>query len=304
MRKEWLETDYYQVLGVPKETSQRDLKKAYRKLAQEYHPDKNPDDDKAEARFKEINEAYEVLGDDETRKEYDSVRDVGYFVGGPGGGQQYVRIEDLLGGRTERSSFDMFGGLSDLFTGGRRGASREPAPGRDLRTEMGLTFFEAIAGVTKQISVENQTFKVKIPRGVEDGARIRLRGKGEPSYRGGSAGDLYVTVFVGKHPLYERASADLKITVPITFVEATLGAEVDVPTLDGKVRLRIPAGTPSGKMFKVTGRGIERPSGTKGDLLVTVEVQIPTELSEEQTALLEKFRENGPPDNPRTHLGV
>ena len=118
--------------------------------------------------------------------------------------------------------------------------------------------------MTKQISVENQTFKVKIPRGVEDGARIRLRGKGEPSYRGGSAGDLYVTVFVGKHPLYERASADLKITVPITWSRRPSVRWCDVPTLDGKVRLRIPAGTPSGKMFKVTGRGIERPSGTKG----------------------------------------
>ncbi len=303
MRKEWLETDYYGVLGVAKDASQRDIKKAYRTLAQTYHPDKNPDDAEAEAKFKQINEAYDVLGNEETRKDYDSVRDVGYYVGGPGGGRQYVRIEDLLGGQGEgRSPFDMFGGLTDLFGGGRRG--RQPAPGRDLRTEIGLTFFEAIGGVTKQIGVEGQTFKVKIPRGVEDGARIRLRGKGEPSYTGGTPGDLYVTVFVGKHPLYSRSGADLKITVPITFVEATLGAEVDIPTLDGKVRLRIPPGTPGGKVFRVSGRGIERANGAKGDLLVTVEVQIPTELTDEQRNLLEKFKDNGPPEDPRAHLGV
>lgn len=303
MRKEWLETDYYKVLGVAKGVSQRDLKKAYRKLAQKYHPDKNPGDPSAETRFKEINEAYDVLADAETRKEYDHARDMGYFVGGPGGGQQYVRVEDLFGRQTEgRSPFDLFGGMGDLFGGGRR--SREPAPGRDVGTEMSLTFFEAIAGVTKDVNVENQTFKVKIPKGVEDGARIRLRGKGEPSYRGGRPGDLYVTVYVGRHPLYERSGADLYIEIPITFVEAALGAEVDVPTLDGKVRLRIPPGTQSGKRFRVTGRGVERPSGTKGDLLVTVEVQIPTALTDEQTGLLEKFRDNGPPDNPRAHLGV
>ena len=201
-----------------------------------------------------------------------------------------------------RSPFDMFGGLTDLFTGGRR--TRQPEPGRDLRTEIGLTFFEAIGGVTKQITVEGQTFKVKIPRGVEDGARIRLRGKGEPSYQGGSAGDLYVTVFVGKHPLYERDGADLKIAVPVSFVEAVLGAEIDVPTLDGKVRLRIPPGTDSGKVFRVSGRGIERADSTRGDLLVTVNVEIPTSLTDEQRVLLEKFRDNGPDDNPRAYLGV
>lgn len=302
MRKEWLETDFYKVLGIQKDASQRDIKKAYRTLAQELHPDKNPGDAEAEARFKEVNEAYEVLGDAETRKEYDSLREVGYYVGGPGGGTQYVRIEDLLGGTESRSPFDMFGGLTDLFTGGRR--TRQVQPGRDLRTEIGLTFFEAIGGVTKQISVEGQAFKVKIPRGVEDGARIRLRGKGEPSYAGGPAGDLYVTVFVGKHPLYERAGVDLKITVPVTFVEAVLGAEIDVPTLDGKVRVRIPPGTSSGKVFRVSGRGIEASGGTKGDLLVTVTVEIPTDLTDEQRVLLEKFRDNGPDDNPRAYLGV
>ncbi len=243
-----------------------------------------------------------MLGNEETRKEYDSVRDVGYYVGGPGGGTQYVRIEDLLGGAQERSPFDMFGGLTDLFTGGRR--RQQPRPGRDLRTEIGLTFFEAIAGVTKQITVEGQTFKVKIPRGVEDGARIRLRGKGEPSHAGGTPGDLYVTVFVGKHPLYERSGADLKITVPVTFVEAVLGAEIDVPTLEGKVRVRIPPGTSPGKVFRVSGRGIEKPDGTTGDLLVTVTLEIPTELTDEQRTLLEKFRDNGPGDSPRAYLGV
>ncbi len=303
MRKEWLDTDYYSILGVPKDANARDVKKAYRKLAQQYHPDKNPDDPAAEAKFKEINEAYDVLGDPETRKEYDHVREMGYFVGGPGGHQQYVRVEDLFGGPdTSRSPFDLFGGIGDLFGGGRR--TRQPAPGRDVSADLNLSFFEAIAGVTKEVKVEGQTFKVKIPKGVEDGARIRLRGKGEPSRGGGQPGDLYVTVHVGRHPLYERKGADLLITVPITFAEAALGAEIDVPTLDGKVRLKIPAGTESGKRFRVSDRGIERADGTKGGLLVTVEVTVPRNLTEEQRVLLEKFRDNGPPDNPRAHLGV
>lgn len=303
MRKEWLEIDYYEILGVSKGAPARDLKKAYRKLAQQFHPDKNPDDAAAETRFKEINEAYDVLGDAETRKEYDHAREMGYFVGGPGGAQQYVRVEDLFGAEQgQRSPFDVFGGLGDLFGSGRR--ERQPAAGRDLSAEMGLTFFEAIAGVTKQINVDGRKIKVKIPKGVEDGSRIRVRGSGEPSFGGGQAGDLFVTVAVGTHPLYTRSGADLHLAAPITFVEAALGSDIDVPTLDGKVRLRIPPGTPGGKRFKVTGRGIELANGKKGDLVVTVSIDVPTELTDEQRALLEKLRDQGPTDGPRTHLGV
>ena len=154
-----------------------------------------------------------------------------------------------------------------------------------------------------ELSINGQTVKVKIPQGVADGARIRVGGKGSPGTGGGPAGDLYVTVRVADHPLFARSGANLGITVPITFVEATLGAEVTVPTLDGKVKLRIPPGTPSGKTFRVRGKGVTT-TKTTGDLLVTVEITVPTKLTDEQRQLLEKFRDNGPEENPRSHLGV
>jgi molecular chaperone DnaJ len=303
MRKEWLETDYYAVLGVPKDASQQDIKKAFRKLARDFHPDSNKDDPEAEARFKEANEAYEVLGDPATRKEYDHARDMGYFVGGPGGRQQYVRVEDLFAGSGfgGGSTFDVFSGerLADLF--GR--PMNRPRPGRDLTGALQLSFHEAIAGTTKDVEIDGHRVRVKIPRGVDDGARIRLKGKGAPGTRGGPAGDAYVTVHVADHPIFARSGRNLGITVPITFVEAALGAEIDVPTLEGTVRLRIPAGTRTGKTFRVKDRGVDTPQG-RGDLLVTVEVAVPQELTDEQRALLEKYRDNGPHDNPRAHLGV
>lgn len=303
MRKEWLETDYYDVLGVPKDASRQDIKKAYRKLARENHPDSNKDDPDAEARFKRLNEAYDVLGDEETRKEYDHARDMGYFVGGPGGAQQYVRVEDLFGGsgRGGGSPFDVFSGerLSDLFG---RPVSR-PRPGRDVAADLSLSFHEAISGATKQVTIDGRPVTVKIPKGVDDGTRIRLKGKGKPGARGGPAGDAYVTVHVADHPVFARSGRNLGITVPITFPEAALGAEIEVPTLEGSVRLRIPAGTASGKTFRVSGRGVETSKG-RGDLLVTVEVTVPKNLTEEQRALLEKFQDDDPEDNPRAHLGV
>ena len=303
MRKEWLETDYYSVLGVPKDASQKDIKKAFRKLARDYHPDANEGDAGAETRFKQVNEAYEVLGDTETRKEYDHARDMGFFVGGPGGAQQRVRVEDLFGGAGVGggSPFDVFSGqrLSDLF--GQ--PMNRPHAGRDIAAELNLSFHEAISGVTKRVNIDGNTVRVKIPKGVDDGARIRLKGKGGPGTRGGPRGDAYVTVHVADHPVFARSGRNLGITVPITFVEAALGAEIDVPTLEGSVRLRIPAGTPTGKTFRVTGRGVET-TKARGDLLVTVDVTVPTVLSDEQAALLEKFRDNGPEDNPRAHLGV
>jgi len=299
VRKEWLETDYYSVLGVGKDASPKDIKRAYRKLAQQYHPDTNAGDPTAEARFKEVSEAYDVVGDAETRQEYDHMRDVGYFVGGPGGGQQYVRVEDLFSGGGGASPFDLFGGIGDLLGQGRS----RPRPGRDLSAELRLSFHEAIAGVTKQLTINGQKLKVKIPQGVADGARIRVSGKGAAGSAGGSAGDLYVTVRVGEHPIFVRSGRNLGITVPITFAEAALGAEVAVPTLDGKVTLRIPPGTPNGKTFRVTGKGVVT-AGDTGDLMVTVDVVVPKSLTDEQRQLLEKFRDNGPDEDLRTHLGV
>jgi molecular chaperone DnaJ len=303
MRKEWLESDYYALLGVPKDASDKDIKKAYRKLAQKYHPDRNPGDATAEEKFKEINEAYDVIGDAETRKEYDHIREMGYFVGGPGGGQQYVRVEDLFGGQQPGGSpFDLFGGLTDLF-GGQRGRRPAASQGADVQTELTLTFHEAIAGVTREINVEGQRIKVKIPKGVDDGSRIRLRGKGRPGMGGGPNGDLYVTVHVGTHPTFRRTGTDIHIEVPITFAEATLGADITVPTLEGTVTLRVPPGTSSGTVLRVKGKGIEGSKGEIGDLRVTVQVQVPKELTDEQRALLEKFAAEGD-DNPRAHLGV
>ena len=308
MRKEWLERDYYGTLEVPKDASEKAIKKAFRKLAQRFHPDANPGDATAEARFKDINEAYEVLSDPETRAEYDKVRDMGYFVGGPGGaggGQQYVRVEDLFSSGDGGSPFDLFGGLGDLFGRQQRQSGPTQRPGRDLTTELGLTFHEAISGATRELSIDGRTVKVKIPAGVADGTRIRVAGRGEAGRSGGSAGDLFVKVNVGTHPIFERSGKrDLRLTAPITFVEAALGADITVPTLDGTVKLRIPAGTPHGKTFRAQGRGVTGSDGEAGDLLVTVEVEVPTGLTDEQKKLLEKFRDNGPHDNPRAHLGV
>ncbi len=305
MRKEWLETDYYAVLGVAKDTPAKELKTAYRALAQKYHPDKNPGDTEAERKFKELNEAYDVLGDAETRKEYDHARQMGYFVGGPGGGaSQYVRVEDMFGGAPGARSggFDLFGDLADVFQRGQPRQAR-PQPGRDLSAEVSISFHDAISGTVKELSIDGSRIKVKIPQGIDDGGRIRLRGKGEPGANGGPAGDLIVKVHAGVHPVFGRMGKHLTITVPITFAEAALGADITVPTLDGSVKLRIPAGTPSGKTFRVRERGVETAKG-KGDLLVTVEVTVPSHLDEQQRTLLEQFRDAGADDNPRAHLGV
>jgi molecular chaperone DnaJ len=302
MRKEWMEKDYYAVLGVAKDASQAEIKKAYRKLAQKNHPDANPGDAEAEARFKEINEAYDVLGDPEERKEYDHVREMGYFVGGPGGNQQYVRVEDLFGGGRGGTSFDFFSNIGDLLGGAGRAGGRGPRPGADLSGDLNLSFHDAIAGTTREMSIDGRRIKVRIPKGVADRTRIRVPGKGAPGSNGGPAGDLYVTVHVASHPIFGRSGKDLEITVPVTYTEAALGAEIDVPTLDGKVRLRLPAGTSSGKTFKVPGRGVEPAAGKPGDLLVTVEVAVPADLDEEERALLEKLRAHE--TDPRTHLGV
>lgn len=305
MRKEWLEKDYYATLGVAKGASDKDIKKAFRKLARESHPDNNPGDASAEQRFKEINEAYDVLSDPEERKEYDHVREMGYFVGGPGGGQQYVRVEDLFGGGGGGggSPFDLFGGLGDLF--GRTTQRRpQPMPGRDLTTDVNLSFHEALAGTTKTLSMNGATVKVKIPQGIADRSRVRVAGKGEPGANGGPPGDLYVRVHVAEHPIFKRSGkTDLAIEVPITFTEAALGATIDVPTLEGKTRIKIPAGTQSGQTFKVSGKGVVTPTRT-GDLLVTVEVAVPKHLSDEERNLLEKLRDTIGDAGTRTHLGV
>jgi molecular chaperone DnaJ len=302
VRREWLEKDYYADLGVSKSDSAKDIKRAYRKLAQQYHPDTTSGDPASEARFKEVNEAYSVVSDPKTREEYDQARDAfqqGAYAGGPGAGggsTQYVTVDDLgdiFGGGGG------FGGLGDLFG---RGA-HAPQQGGDLETELSLTFHEAISGATRTMSLAGRDVQVKIPAGVNDGAKIRLRGKGQPGGGGGPPGDLFVRIHASSHPVFGRSGKDLKIDVPVTFAEATLGAKITVPTLAGSVTLRVPEGTPSGKKFKVSGKGVETSKGT-GDLIVTVLVTVPKELDDEQRALLEQLRAQDEDTNPREHLGV
>lgn len=307
VRREWLEKDYYADLGVAKDASAKDIKRAYRKLAQQYHPDTTQGDPAKEAKFKEVNEAYSVLSDEQTRSEYDQARDAfarGAHAGGfPGGGgsTQYVTVEDL-GDLFGGAGGGFFGGLGDLF--GRGARTRGAQPGADLEAEVSLTFHEAISGATRTLTTDTgRSVQVKIPAGVNDGARIRVKGRGSPGMGGGPPGDLYVRVRAASHPVFGRSGRDLRLDVPITFTEAALGADVTVPTLDGTVTLRIPEGTSSGRKFKVSGKGVSTPSGT-GDLIVTVTVAVPSHLDDEQRALLEKLRAHESDHNPRDHLGV
>ena len=367
-QREWFETDYYKVLGVSQNASEKELTRAYRKLAKQYHPDANPG---AEERFKEITAAYDVLGDPDKRKEYDEVRrlgSVGSMFGGGGGqngGFGGFRVEDL----------------GDLFTGifrqpgstrRRGGTASVPVRGTDLEAELHLSFDEAIEGIVTSVNVTTQAtchtcggsgsrpgsapvicprcggtgvlndnqglfslsspcpecggrgtkivdpcptcfgtgverrqrqVKVRIPAGVDDGQRIRVKGRGEPGRNGGPAGDLFVTVRVSPHPLFGRRGRDLTLTVPITYAEAVLGATITVPSLDGKsVSLKVPPGTKNGRTFRVRGRGIAQ-GGQRGDLLVTVEIAVPAKLSPEERKAVEALAA-ATPGSPRDYLQV
>jgi molecular chaperone DnaJ len=305
-----MEKDYYAELGVDKDADHKTIKKAFRKLAREFHPDTNRDDDASEARFKEINEAYDTIGDKEQRKEYDHAREMGYFVGGPAGNQQYVRVEDLLGdigyggGGQGRggSSQELFGGFQDLFGGGRR--QPMPQKGQDVSGQITLSFHESLGGPTSEFTVGSNTVKVKIPKGVADGTKVRVRGRGGPGANGGPPGDLYVEVRVGEHPLFGRSGKkNLTINVPVTYTEAALGAVISVPTLNGTTKIKVPAGTQSGTTMKITGKGVESAKST-GDLLVTIAIAIPTEVSDDEKEALESLQESESAWNPRKHLGV
>jgi len=310
VKREWFEKDYYSVLGVPNTASEKEVQKAYRDLARELHPDKNPGHPAAEDRFKEVSAAYDVIGDAETRQQYDEAQRMGpASMGGPGG-------DDFSRGGPGGVTFDVgdLGDLSDLFGGafgaggGRFTGGRPSGPrrGRDQEAQLGLGFNEAVGGVTTTLTLSepdgtSRSLKVRIPAGVDDGQRIRLREKGGPGFNGGPRGDLYVIVRVSDHDLFGRDGANLMLEVPVTFAEAALGADLKVPTFDGdRVTLRLPAGTQSGRTFRVKGRGITTSKGS-GDLLVTVEVAVPTKLTDKQHQALEAFAEAST-ESPRGHL--
>jgi molecular chaperone DnaJ len=320
--QDWFDKDFYKVLGVSKDVSQGDLKKTYRKLARQYHPDSNPGDAKAEAKFKEISEAYSVLSDEEQRKEYDQVRAMGSGArftapGGAGNGG----FEDVFGGmfnqggRGQGYTFRQGGGaeyddlLGGLFGSGRFGQTSGgyrgyggPTPGQDVSASTTIDFQTAVTGETVHLTVDGETVKVRIPAGVADKQRIRVPRKGRPSPDGGERGDLYLTVSVRKHPVFERDGLNLRVNVPVTFAEAALGATIEVPTLNGDtVRLKVAPGTPSGRVLRVKGRGVTTKKGT-GDLLATVQVAVPSHLTKAGEDALKAFEETLPDENPRDEL--
>ena len=377
--RDFVEKDYYAALGVPKDAPAADIKKAYRKLARDLHPDKNPDNKAAEDRFKDVSEAYDVLSDDTKRREYDEARSL--F----GDGMRSSRATAGAGGQPGGFSFDLgdllggsggAGGIGDVLGGlfggggGTRTQSRGPRRGADVEAEVTLSFADAVRGVTVPLrlatrgacdtcggngaapgtaptacsvcngagvtsrnqggfafaepcracrgtgrvvetpcptcrgtgdTTKERTLTVRVPSGVKDGQRIRLAGRGSPGERGGPAGDLLVLAHVAPHKVFGRKDEHLTLTLPITYPEAALGADVSVPTLDGPVTLRIPPGTANGRTFRVKGRGVPRKTGGGGDLLVTVEVAVPQKLSAEAREALEHYASAAPLD-PREHL--
>jgi molecular chaperone DnaJ len=391
-QREWFEKDYYKALGVPQSATEAEIRRAYRKLAKQHHPDANPGNDE---RFKEISGAYDVLSDPEKRKAYDEVRRLGPMAGmggfgpngpgpgggrpgaggGPGGGFSFNTdnmgdLGDILGGLFGRARG---GGAGSPFGAGApgRGATNGPRRGDDIEAELHLSFLDAVNGVTTALNLTSEApcstchgsgaapgtspvvcprcggrgvlddnqglfsfsracpecagrgmkvetpcptcrgtgtevrprqVKVRIPAGVDEGQRIRIKGKGGSGGINGTPGDLYVIVHVAPHPLFGRKGRDLTLTVPISYTEAVLGADVTVPTLDGPVVVRIPPGTRSGRTFRVKGKGVPASKGV-GDLLVTVEVAVPTHLSSAEREAVEALAV-ATKESPRSHLGV
>lgn len=380
--KDWIEKDYYKILGVSKNSSQDEIRKAFRKIARENHPDQNPGDKASEARFKEASEANSVLSSPEKRKEYDEARSL--FGGGgirfnrPGAAPGAGGFDDLFrnasAGAAGGGFGDLFGNLFNNVDGPtRRSTTRGPRRGADIEGEVTITFEQAVEGATvsmrfpsdkpcpgcrgtgaragtlpkvcttcegsgmqsshsggvfamsepcrdclgRGLRVEDpcpecsgsgrarssKTMNVRIPAGVSDGQRIRIKGKGAGGENGGAPGDLYVTVHVTPHKIFGRSGNNITLTVPVTFAEASLGAEISIPTLAGPtVKLRIPSNTPNGRTMRVRGRGARKSDGTMGDLLVTIEVQVPEELSDAARAALLEYAEKSGQSDPRAGL--
>ncbi len=322
--------DPYEVLGVQKGASQGTIKSAFRKLAKKLHPDANKNDPKAASLFAELNQAYEILGDEKKRKAFDAgeidaegkPRFQGFEGVHPGGFGQDAHFETFswgpqgfqrggaAGGAGAQRGFggiddilkDMLGGMAGARRGGMHFETEEPvAPGRDLLASLTITLADAAQGASKRLRLPTgKEIDVKIPAGLSDGQQIRLKGQGYPG-PGGIAGDALITVSIAKHPLFEREGSNLRLDLPITLYEAVLGGKVRVPTLDGAVELAIPAGTNSGRTFRLKGKGMPSKSGN-GDLLATARIVMPEGGDTELEELMRKWRESKPYD-PRKDLG-
>lgn len=299
------EKDYYDILGVKKGASEDEIKKAYRNLAKKYHPDKNKGNKEAENKFKEISEAYAVLSDKEKRAQYDRLGREAFSGGNPfgAGGFDFSQFTEQFGragggrarGGARRASGP--GGFTDIFSdlfGG--GFEAGPERGQDLEAELTIDFRDAVLGATMDLNVNGQSIKVKIPEGVAEGQRIRLRGKGGPGQAGGPAGDLNVLIHVRAHPFFERRGNDIYIDLPVTVGEAVRGAEVEVPTIRGVVRARIPAGTQGGQTFRISGKGVKT-----GDHYYRVQIALPRRVSDEAMSAVEAL-EKDYGENPRANL--
>ena len=292
--------DYYEILGVSKSASDDEIKKAYRKLAVKYHPDKNPGDKAAEEKFKEISEANEVLSDKQKRARYDQFGHAG--VGGAGGdpfagGNPFGAGGNPFGGNYnfngQSFNFDFGGGGLDDILGSifGFGGSRRSARGADYRSSLTISFEDAIFGTTKTITVDGKSIKLKIPQGIDDGMSIRLAGRGGAAPEGGEKGDLYVQVRVKPHKHLTREGVIILSEEKISMVDAALGCEIDVETVDGKITMKVPAGTQSGTPFKLSGHGVPfRADGDRGPHIVTVIVETPKNLTKKQKELLAEFK--------------
>ena len=322
--EDWLQKDFYKVLGVSKDADEATIKKAYRKLARTWHPDQNKGNPEAEERFKEIGEAYTVLSNPEQRQQYDAIRAMGAggFRGGAGGGgASGVNFEDIFGafgggnGGNVRFSTsgsgagfnldDILGAFGGFGGGSSRGSSpyqQAPQKGEDLHASTRITLKQSLSGVNIKLAVSGKPMTVKVPKGIKDGQSVRLRGKGKASINGGSAGDLIVTFHVEEDPVYSREGNDLRMTLPVTFAEATLGANVELPLIDGStVTVKVPAGSDSGRTLRLKGRGVATKKGT-GDLLATISVVVPKDLTPEQLDSIKSLADSLDQSDPRAEL--
>ena len=291
--KDLYEKDFYAILGVEKNAEAAAIKKVYRKLARDLHPDANKGDAKLEERFKEVSEAYDILSDPKKRAEYDEARAL-FARGGfrkPQGGAQYNSSQHSA--HFQSGAGDAFGGgdINDMLSGLFGNRQRGPRKGQDLQTEATIPFRDSVVGTQISLRVNGATVKANIPAGIEDGKRIILKGKGGAGQPGAPAGDLYIEIHVTPHPIFTRKGDNLSLTLPITFAEAALGGDVEVPTLSGElVKVRLAAGTANGRTLRVKGHGLAKKSGGHGDLFVTVEVAVPQRLAAKERALIEEFQ--------------